>query len=221
MKKIVFIGLSLTIMSLAVLPLSAEKGGKKGNDNGKCGYMTGMDKPFMHFNMMQKKLDLTDAQVDKMYKIKKDYVEKFYQNRNNPDKIKELRDKCQAEMSSVLTPAQKAKKESFAKDKAKKDKMHDKKNAKGAKEGGHGYHMGMLQKNLGLSNEQSDKIFKIHKDYMDRFHQNRKDENKLKELHAKQMSEIQSVLTPEQKAKLEEFKKNHKKGDQKKNDKKK
>ena len=72
--------------------------------------------------------------------------------------------------------------------------------------------MGM-QKDLGLSNEQSDKIFKIRKDYMDKFYQNRRDDGKIKELHEKQMSEIQNVLTPQQKAKLDDLKK--KRADQK------
>jgi Spy/CpxP family protein refolding chaperone len=209
MKKIVFIALSLTILSLAALPLSAEK---KGKGDGECGYGMGVHKPFMHFNKIQEKLGLTNDQVDKMYKIHKDYMEKIYQNRNNADKIKELRDKCRGEMASVLTPEQKAKWDNFAKDKkVKKNKGKDKKN----KKGGHGHHIGMMQNKLGLSNEQSDKIFKIHKDYMDKFYQNRNDENKIKELHAKQISEIHNVLTPEQKAKCEEMKQNRQKGGKK------
>ena len=119
MKKIVFIALSLTILSLAVLPLSAERGWiwkGDGDSDRKCGYeMRAMHKPFMHLNKMQEKLGLTNDQVDKMYKIYKDYMDRFYQNRNNPDKIKELRDQCRGEIVNVLTPEQKAKWEEMKK----------------------------------------------------------------------------------------------------------
>ena len=214
MKKIVFFGLALTILSLAVLPLSAQRGGNQRIDNGNCGYM---DNHFMHFNMMQDKCGLTDAQVDKMYNIHKDYMEKFHQNRNNPDKMKELKDKCREEMENVLTPEQKAKRDSFAKNKMK-DKRHDKKHDKAARKGGHNGH-GMMHNSLGLTDEQHDKIFKINKDYMDKCYQNRKDEKKIKELRDKHHSEIQSVLTPEQRAKLEGLNKAPQKGDKRMDDK--
>ena len=119
MKKIVFIALSLAILSLAVLPLSAEKRGK-GDGHGRCGYEMGTHKPFMHLNKMQEKLGLTNDQVDKMYKIYKDYMDRFYQNRNNPDKIKELRDQRRGEMANVLTPEQKAKWEEMRKNRQDK-----------------------------------------------------------------------------------------------------
>jgi Spy/CpxP family protein refolding chaperone len=203
MKKILFIALSLTILSLMALPLSAEK---KGKGDKKCGYEMGMHKPFMHFNKMQEKLGLTNDQVDKMYKIHKEYMERIYQNRNNADKVKELRDNRREDMASILTPEQKAQWDNFAKDRKTK-KGKGKGDARGSHNGGHGF-MSMMQKKLDLSDEQCDKIFKIHKDYMDRFYQNRNDESKIKELRAKQMSEIQNVLTPQQKAKWEERKKN-------------
>ena len=194
MKKIVFWGITLTMLSLAVLPLSAQRGGHPGNGHGN---MFGMDNSFMHFNMMQEKCGLTDAQVDKMYNIHKDYVDKFHQNRNNPDKMKELREKCSEEMDKVLTPEQKAKKENFGKDKIK-DKKHD----KPAKKGVHDGH-GIMHDSLGLTNEQHDKIFKINKEYMDKFYQNRKNEKMIKEFRDKHHSEIMNVLTPAQRAQLE------------------
>jgi Spy/CpxP family protein refolding chaperone len=221
MKKIVFIAFSLTILSLAALPLSAQMiwhddGNGKGDHKG-----MGMHNSFMHFNKMQDNLGLTNDQVDKMYKIHKDYMGKFYQNRNNADKVNELRNQCRGEMEKVLTPDQKAKWNNFANNKMRKDHGKDKKKGKdavhhGEKKGGHGHYMGMMQNKLGLNNEQCDKIFKIHQDYMDNFYQNRKNENKIKELHAKQISEIQNVLTPEQKAKWEEMKNNRQKGDKRK-----
>jgi Spy/CpxP family protein refolding chaperone len=118
MKKIVFIALSVMILSLAVLPLSAQKGGK-GEGHGKYGH--GMGNPVMHFNMMQEKLGLTDAQVDKIYKIHKDYMDKFYQNRKDESKIKELHAKLIGEFQNVLTPEQKAKWEEMKKNRHKDD----------------------------------------------------------------------------------------------------
>ena len=215
MKKTIFTALSL-VLSLAVLPLYAEKGGK-GNGDGKRGHKMGMHQSFMRLNMMQDKLGLTDSQVDRMYKIEKDYTEKSYQNRNNPDKIKALRDEQRKEMENVLTSEQKIKKGNFAKDfKSKKGNDKSAKNEKGTvqgeKKGGQGHYMNMMQDSLGLTNDQCDKIFKIHTNYMDQFYNNRKNETKIKELHVKQMDEIRNVLTPEQKTKLDEKKKNFKNG---------
>lgn len=210
MRKLVCIAFSLLAASFVIMPLSAQKGGK---GNGGPGHEMGGQGSFAHLNMMQDKLGLTNDQVDKMYKIQKDYMEKFYQNRNNADKVKELRDKQREEMEKVLTPEQKSKWNSFGKDhdgQKGKDKHQKDKNppAHGPQKDGFAPHMDM-QKDLGLSNEQSDKIFKIHKDYMDKFYQNRRDDSKIKELRAKQISEIQNVLTAEQKAKLDELQKKH------------
>jgi len=212
MKKTVFIALSLAIVSFAVLPLFAEKKQWKGNDERGGAYGKNMRNPFMHLNMMQDKLGLTNNQVDKMYKIKKDYMDKFYQDRNNADKIKELKAKRRGEMDSVLTPEQKAKWDGFKKDKEK----HGNKAEHGPKKDGQGHHMGMMQKSLNLSNDQNDKIFKIRKDYMDKFYQNRNNEDKIEELHTKLAGEIQNVLTPQQKTKLDELKRNRQKRDDKK-----
>ncbi|MCL2142626.1 MAG: hypothetical protein FWH46_07165 [Methanimicrococcus sp.] len=212
MKKTVFIALSLAVVSFAVLPLSAEKKWK-GNGGGECGYGMMGGQSFKHLNMMQSKLDLTNNQVDNLYKIQKDYMEKIYQNRNDADKVKELKGQCRTEMESVLTSEQKAKWSNLAKD--RKGDVKNKKNERGAKK--EGYHKDPMQNSLGLSNEQSDRIFKINRDYMDQFYQNRNNESKIKELRAKQIGEIQNVLTPEQRAKWDEMKKNRqKKGDKKK-----
>ena len=116
MKKILFIALSLTILSLATLPLSAEK---KGRGDKKCGYEMGMHKPFMHFNMMQDKLGLTNAQVDRMYNIHKNYMDEFYKNRRDENKIKELHTKKISEIRDVLTPEQRAKWDEMKKNRKK------------------------------------------------------------------------------------------------------
>lgn len=75
--------------------------------------------------------------------------------------------------------------------------------------GMNGPHIGMMEKDLGLSTEQVDKIYKVHRNYMDRFYQSRNDADKVRELRAKQDKEIESILTPEQKKKLDELKTKH------------
>ncbi|MCL2025489.1 MAG: hypothetical protein FWG92_01640 [Leptospirales bacterium] len=212
MKKTVFIALSLAVISFAVLPLSAEKKWK-GNGGGEYGYGIMGGQSVKRLNMMQSKLGLTNNQVDRMFKIQKDYMDKIYQNRNNADKVKELKGQCRTEMESVLTSEQKTKWNNLAKDRKANGK--DKKKERGAKKGGD--KKGAIQNKLGLSDAQCDRIFKINKDYMDQFYQNRNNESRIKELRAKQIGEIQNVLTPEQRTKWDEMKKNRqKKGDKKK-----
>ncbi len=210
MKKIFFTLLSLMILSLSASSLYARGMGKgmNGGDCGGPGMGMGMHKPFQHLGMLQDRLDLTNAQVDKIYKIDKDYMDRFHQNRKDADKIKDLRDKHQAEIESILTPEQKVKWNDFKKDHPMRGEgMHKNGNQnKDCYASGPGG--GMFQKDLGLSDEQIDRIHKIHKDNMDKFYQNRNDGDKVRELRTKQDAEIENVLTAEQKTKWNELKKN-------------
>jgi len=211
MKKIFFTILTMTILSLSASSLSAQ-----GMMGGYDGRGMGMHKPFQHLEMLQYMLDLTNAQVDKLYKIDKDYMDKFYQNRNDADKIKDLRNKHLGEIESILTPEQKVKWNEF---KENHPMMKDGKHGKGMRNNGRecfgpmggmpGDHFCILQKDLGLSNEQLDKIHKIHRDYMDKFYLNRNDGDSVRELRTKQNAEIDAVFTAEQKTRLGEIKKNY------------
>jgi len=218
MKKTLFIALSLMILSLTGSSLFAQGMGMGGNGFGGpgMGMGMGMHKPFQHLEMLQYQFDLTNAQVDKLYKIDKDYMDKFYQNRNDADKIKDLREKHRAEVESILTPEQKTKWNDFAKNHPmrgqgmkNKGMMNKDCPAFGLMGGMQGPHIGILQKDLGLSDEQVDKIYKIHRDNMDKFYQNRNDGDKVRELKTKQDAEIENVLTAEQKTKWNELKNNH------------
>jgi len=214
MKKIFFAALTLLLLSFSASSLYAQGMGGCGEK----GMPMGMQKPFHHLEMMQYMLDLTNAQVDKLYKIDKDYMDKFYQNRNDADKIKDLKEKQRAEIESILTAEQKTKWNEF---KENHPMMKDGKQGKGMqnKDCGRPGAMGtggmpaghfiMIQKDLGLSNDQLDKIYKIQKDYMDKFYQNRNDGDRVRELRRSQDAEIDKVLTAEQKTKLNEKKKNH------------
>ncbi len=216
MKKTFFIAAALMILSLAGSSLFAQGMGMGGKGCGNPGMGMGMHKPFHHLEMMQYQFDLTNAQVDKLYKIDKDYMDKFYQNRNDADKIKDLREKHRAEVESILTDEQKVKWNDFLKNHPMNGKgmrgkgmMDGNCPAFGPMGGMHGRHIGMMQKDLGLSNDQLDKIYRIHRDNMDKFYQNRNDADKVRELRTKQDAEIEKVLTPEQVTKWNELKKNH------------
>jgi Spy/CpxP family protein refolding chaperone len=219
MKKTFFIAAALMILSLAGSSLFAQGMGMSGKGCGGpgmgMGMGMGMHKPFQHLEMMQYQFDLTNAQVDKLYKIDKEYMDKFHQNRNDADKIKDLRDKHRAEVDSILTAEQKVKWNDFIKNHPMngkrmqgKGRMNDNCPAFGPMGGMHGQHIGMMQKDLGLSNDQLDKIYKIHRDNMDKFYQNRNDADKVRELRTKQDAEIEKVLTPEQITKWNETKNN-------------
>ena len=187
-------------MSLTAVSLFAQAKYAGGKERG-----MGMHNPIQHLNMMQKKLDLTDAQVDKMYKIHKDYMNKYYEAKNDSDKKRALREKQFSEIKSVLTAEQQKKWDEFAKDRpSKKDgKDQNRSDKKGEKKfGKHGF----MHDKLNLTDEQSAKIHKIHKDNMDNFYKNRKHNDKIKELTEKQKAEIEKILTPEQIAKMKEFK---------------
>ena len=211
MRKIFFVALTGAILSLSASSLFAR--GMGGGGCGEPGMGRGMHKPFQHLEMLQYMLDLTNAQVDKMYKIDKEYMEKFHQNRNDADKIRELREKHQAEIESILTTEQKVKWNEFKEDRPMKDRDKGMKDGKGPgfgpMDGMAGPGTGMMQKYLGLSDEQVEKIYKIQRDYMDNFYKNRNDGDKVRELRTKQDAEIDNVLTPEQKTKRDEFRKNH------------
>jgi len=208
MKKTLFITMALMILSLSATTLFARGMGKGMGDGGCGGPGMGMQKPFQHLEMLQYHFDLTNAQVDKIYKIDKEYMDKFHQNRNDADKIKDLREKHRGEIESVLTTEQKTKWNEFAKNRPVKNRDNKRGHGFGATSGMPGFGIGFMQKDLKLTDEQIDKIYKIHKDNMDKFYQARSDGDKVRELRVKQDAEIEKVLTAEQLTKWKEFRKN-------------
>lgn len=200
MKKLIFTMLSLLLLTLTASSLSAQPFTGEG-------YGMGMHKPFQHLEMLQYTFDLTNSQVDKIYKIEKDYMDRFYQNRNDQAKIRELGEKINGEIAGILTGEQKIKWNDFQKNHPANKKVKKDRNFPGA--GPHAgmglFHLNFLQKDLGLTDEQTDKIYKIQKEYMDKFYQNRNDGDKVRELRTKQNAEIENILTAEQKTKLSEY----------------
>jgi Spy/CpxP family protein refolding chaperone len=211
-KKTLFITMALMILSLSATTLSARGNGKEIRD-GRCGGPgMSIQKPFRHLEMLQYHFDLTNAQVDKIYKIDKDYMDKFHQNRNDADKIKNLREEHRGEIENILTPEQKVRWNEFAKNRPvkKRDNKRDNKRDRGfgAMSGLPGMHIGFMQRDLKLSDDQIDKIYKIRKDNMDKFYQARNDGDKVRELSTRQDAEVEKVLTAEQLKKWKEFKSN-------------
>lgn len=75
----------------------------------------GMGQPFHHLERMQYFLGLSDEQVDKIYKIDREYQDKYYQNRKNHDAVQKLREDHSKAILNVLTKEQKQKWEDFKK----------------------------------------------------------------------------------------------------------
>ncbi|PKL17278.1 MAG: hypothetical protein CVV49_11955 [Spirochaetae bacterium HGW-Spirochaetae-5] len=210
MKKTLFIAMALMILSLSATTLSA-RGMGKGMGYGGCdgpGSGFGMQKPFRHLEMLQYHFDLTNAQVDQIYKIDKDYMDKFHQNRKDADKIKDLREKHRSEIESILTPEQKVRWNEFSKNRPVKDRDYRRGPGFGAMSGLPGMHIGFMQNELKLTDDQIDKIYKIRKDNMDKFYQARNDGDKVRDLRTKQDAEIKKVLSAEQLKKWEDFRNN-------------
>ena len=201
MKKTNLSILLLFILSLTATSLSAQV---------PCagfGYGMGFHKPFSHLERLQYSLDLTNAQVDKVYQIEKDYMDKFYMNRKDREKLKDLTGKFRNDFESVLTADQKVKWNDFHQNHPYAEKYKRPGRYPGDRPGtGMGlFNISFLQKDLGLSDDQVDKIYKISRNYMDRFYQDRNDGDKVRELRIKLNSEFDNILSPEQKIKWKDL----------------
>lgn len=169
------------------------------------GFGPGFAKPFHHLEMIQYQFELTNSQVDRIYQIEKSYTEKFFQNRKDREKIAGLLKQHDAEIENVLTAEQKTKWNSFRKDHPMKNGRNRDNNSSGLNYDGIPGH-GMLKKELNLTDEQIDRMHRVRMSYMDSFYKNRNDADKIRELRTKHDTEIESILSAEQKAKLQELK---------------
>ncbi|MCP4130635.1 MAG: hypothetical protein GY754_06600 [bacterium] len=80
--------------------------GNRGRGHGNCAYGNrggGM----MRLKMMEKKLNLSKEQVERIFKIKTEYREKCFNNRDNAEKVRELRKEQRKAVEEVLTKEQK------------------------------------------------------------------------------------------------------------------
>lgn len=67
---------------------------------------------------------------------------------------------------------------------------------------------GIMQKELNLTADQQDKIFKISQDFRQKMYDNRKDTVKVAEIRVERLKAIIAVLTPEQKEKFNTLQQN-------------
>lgn len=109
---------ALTIAAVVALagtsPLMARGWGGGHHGSGMYGGPgIGMGQHFHHIDRMQYFLGLSDEQADKIYKIDRDYSDRYYQNRKNYDAIEKLREEHKKAILKVLTKEQKEKWEDF------------------------------------------------------------------------------------------------------------
>lgn len=105
MKKLILVTAIAAAMALGGTGLYAQGWGHGGG----WGYHHGYGMGYGHMEYLKDELKLTDTQVEKIIKIDADYRVKFYQNRDNRDKIFALRDEHRKAVYNVFTDEQKKK----------------------------------------------------------------------------------------------------------------
>jgi len=114
MKKNIIKTLFVLITVLSVSTLFAQGWGRGGNCNGpgygRGNHMQGYgNRGYSKIDYMKAELGLSDKQVKQIFDIGTEYREKFFENRNNPDKILELRIQHRKAIKKVLTKEQREK----------------------------------------------------------------------------------------------------------------
>lgn len=184
MKKLFFITATAAAIGLGSLSLYAQ-----GMGNGGCGGPgIGPGMGLNHLLILEKELNLTDDQADKIHKADMEFREKEYQLR---------RDHRNA-IDKILTDDQKKKLAEMRKqgpDRGKKGKGKNKDMKAGR----------YMWPALELTDDQADRIHSINMDYADKFHKNRKNPDELKKLMESREKEIEKVLTKEQIEKFRDF----------------
>ncbi len=118
MNKISKLGI-FALISVGVIAItfsdafSREWGGGYGHRGPGSGYMMGpgyghmIGSGYDGYDSYKSELGLTENQREKIHRINSRYREKFFQNRNNRDKLYTLREEQRKEIESVLTKEQK------------------------------------------------------------------------------------------------------------------
>ena len=193
MKKFLAVAAFASVLAFSSQTIFARGMGPGGGGNGFGGG------PGYGPGMMFEELDLTDDQVDKIYKINMEYREKAWKDRIEHRKA----------IDKILTADQKKKLEDARKNRFNDGKKGDrkKKGKKDRRNDRRGMGMGPA---LDLSDDQLEKIHKINMEYADKFHKNRKNSDELKKLRESRIKDIEKVLTKEQLDQVNKFRKNNK-----------
>ena len=168
-------------------------------------------------------LNLSADQKARLQSVREDYKKQSADLKNNMQlsaeekqkRRKELHQQFRSKTDAILTPAQKdqvAKNKTEWKEKNKKGRREGKKDGQARNNKGKGMKSGQdLQKELGLSSDQQQKMEQLRSDFRKRFSSLRGDNSltddqkkaKMQEMRKQQQEQMKSILTPEQIQKME------------------
>lgn len=166
-----------------------------------------------------KQLNLTSEQKAKLktlHEQERKEMEALKDNKNaSKEQRQELHKKYQEQMEAILTPDQRQQFEKMKAEKMAKGKTGDFKRGEGQK--GDFKRGGDFQKELGLTQDQQDKMAKIREGYRGQFEALRANNSlsqeekraKMQELMKKQQEDMKTVLTKEQVEKMKSLRKEH------------
>lgn len=202
MKKMI---LSVCVLSLALITKAQQIPERKTD---KPEMMQGHKGHHGHDGMNMKELNLTDEQKQQFKTNREEFRKKMEDLKKNDNitvkewksKMESLRQEQKTKMQSILTADQKAKMEKMKADRQAKGEEKRKQRA------------GEMKTRLGLTDEQSAKLEKSHKDMGDQLRAIRENKSlsddqkreQMKALHDKQKETMKSILTPDQMKKLKE-----------------
>jgi len=108
MKKLIIAFAIIAALAITIDSVFARGWGRCGNCNYSYdrGFAPGYGHGFRHLEFMKTELGLTDKQVKQIFDIGTQYSEKYFENRNNPDKITELRTEHRKTVEAVFTKEQ-------------------------------------------------------------------------------------------------------------------
>ena len=175
-------------------------------------------------------LNLSADQKARLQSIREDHKKQLDELKNNSSfsadqkqaRRKELHQQFRSQMESVLTPAQKEqmkKNKSEWKEKRKEAKKDFKKGDRNKNTQGRGLKRGQdVQKELGLTSDQQQRMQQVRSDFRNKFSSLRSDNSltqeqkkaKMQELMKQQQSAMKSILTPEQVEKMQSQRKQRK-----------
>ena len=119
MRKAIITLSVITVMAFAAAEAFSQGWGR---GNGFCngpgygrgyGYRGGPGMSGRNIDSMKYELDLTDNQIKKIFKLGSEFRGKYFENRNNRDKIQSLRIEHRKAIENVLTAKQKDKYKSY------------------------------------------------------------------------------------------------------------
>lgn len=163
-------------------------------------------------------LNLTEEQKGKLKTLHEEQKKEMQALKENKtatkEKRKELHQKYREQMQAVLTPAQKEQMAKIKKDQKASGKKADFKKERNVGRKG-AFTRGDFQKELGLTQDQKDKMAKIRTDFRNQFETLRNDNTqskeqkrtKMQDLIKAQQEQIKTVLTKEQIEKMQSLRK--------------